>query len=267
MSIRTDLAIEKEDTKNLYKTSEETVEKIKITRLEKGNEKYVTIEFESLDKIAEYDTLEEEIIKGLRFVVGSVTDNVLVAGLGNTEITPDSIGPLTANKILATRHIAGNFAEKIGLKNLKSVAVISPSVLGKTGIETAEIIKGIKDKISPDFLIVIDALASSSISRLFCSVQISNQGISPGSGVKNSRQEISEKTFNIPVIAIGVPTVVDAKNLANELTGEKVKKETDMILTPKDADLLSHRMSEIIARSLNVFLQPETEKEWVLALV
>ncbi len=265
MSLRTDLAIEKEDIKNLFEKEEETRENIKITRLQNNSEKYVTIDFESLERIVDYEPLEEEILKGIEYVFEGEKETALVAGLGNTEITPDAVGPLTANKILATRHIMGEFAEKNGLEDLKSVAVISPGVLGKTGIETAEIIKGVKDKINPSFLIVIDALASSSLSRLFRSVQISNQGISPGSGVKNKRKEISEKTFSVPVIAIGVPTVVDAKNLAGEITGEK--GGADMILTPKDADLLTQKISEIIARSINRFLQPETDREWLLALV
>lgn len=269
MAFRTDLAIEKENGENAFEKEEETKENIKLTRLlnKEKKEKYITIEFPSLELISDYEEIEKKITNELKKAFDKECEKILVVGLGNTEITPDSIGPKTAQKILATRHIAGAFAEQIGLKGIKSVAVISPNVLGKTGIETAELIKGVVDKIKPDGVIAIDALASLSVNRLFRSVQISNNGISPGSGVKNSRREISEKTLNIPVVAIGVPTVVEASNLAFELTGKEITEQTDMIVTPKDADLLSHRISEILARSINVFLQPEIDKEVLFSLV
>lgn len=266
MALRTDLAIEKSDTKKNYQEEIIKRENIVITRHKKEREKYVTIEFESLFHITDYKDLEEEIIKALEFVSGKKYESFLISGLGNTEITADAIGPLTANKILATRHIMGEFAKQNGLESLKSVSVISPGVLGKTGIETAEILRGIKEKTNPEAMIVIDALASGSLSRLYNCIQISNQGISPGSGVKNSRKEISEKTFSVPVIAIGIPTVVDANTLAFEITGETGEK-ADMILTPKDSDILTDKMSEILSRALNLFLQPETDRDIVLALV
>lgn len=269
MAFRTDLAIEKESLENQFIKEEEVKENIKITKLEneEKKEKYITLEFPNLETLTEYETIEKELLSSLKFVLPEEYENILVVGLGNTEITPDSIGPLTANRLLATRHIAGSFAEQIGLKGIKSVAVFSPNVLGKTGIETAELVKGVADRIKPDAVIAVDALASLSLNRIFRSVQLSNKGISPGSGVKNKRKEISEKTLGIPVIAVGVPTVVDAMNLAYELTGEESKTDTDMIVTPKDADILAHRISEILARSLNIFLQPEIDREVLFSLV
>lgn len=194
-------------------------------------------------------------------------ENLLIAGLGNTDITPDAVGPLTVKHILATRHISGQFAENIGLKGLKSVSVIAPGVLGQTGIETTELIKGAIAAVKPDAVIVIDALAAMSAERLFKTVQLCDTGISPGSGVKNARREISGKTLGIPVIAIGVPTVTDADSLAYELTGKEPEKSCDMFVTPKEVDLLCDRISEILSSALNRFLQPEIEEDIISQLV
>jgi len=229
--------------------------------------KYITVEFPSVDKIDSFDEIKDELITALRELLPEKYNNILVVGLGNDEITSDSIGPNTAKRLLATRHIAGEFAENIGLKGLNSVSVVAPNVLGKTGIEVSEIIESIVKKTAPQAVIVIDALASMSITRLFKTVQLCDTGISPGSGVKNSRRELSQKTLGVPVIAVGVPTVVDALTLAFEITEELPKNDTDMIVTPKDADLLCHRISEILSSSLNVFLQPNIAPEIIFSLV
>ena len=282
MGIRTDLAIEftkNENYKNIdYKSEEKRNGEVLSTYTEifseKGEKetkkeigKYITLEFPSVDKIDCYEEIEKETVKALKLLLGEDKKNILVVGLGNDEITSDSIGPFTVKKILATRHIAGNFAEKIGLKGLKSVSAIAPNVLGKTGIESTEILKGIIEQIKPDAVIVIDALAAGSIERLFKTIQFSNNGITPGSGVKNSRKEISEKTLGVPVIAVGVPTVVDALSLAFEITEQIPKNDVDMILTPKDADILCKKISEILSKALNVFLQPLIEPEIIFSLV
>lgn len=279
---RTDLAIESayNSTHHIYKRKKEQkcklFSEIFFTKVENEAQKketgleigeYITVSFEDLLKIDGYEEIEEDIIESLEKILPEKRENILVVGLGNEEITSDAIGPLVAKKILATRHIEKDFAEQIGLKGIKSVSVIAPNVLGKTGMETAEIIKGITEKIKPDCIIAIDALLAGSITRLFKTIQICNTGISPGSGVKNRRKEISEKTVGIPVIAIGVPTVVDAVSLSEELSGKEAVFETDLIVTPKDSDLLCHRISEIIATALNVSLQPEIEKDLLLSLV
>lgn len=278
MSIRTDLAIEEIGEEKGIKTLNKTKGEVQINEVEISDEKtaeklnkkagkYITVEFPSLEKITDYEDIKNGIKESLHSLLKEKDDNILVVGLGNNEITADSIGPATTVKLLATRHIAGEFAEKIGLHGLKSVSVITPNVLGKTGIEVTETVAGLVEKIKPQAVIVIDALASRSINRLFRTVQLSDSGISPGSGVKNSRKELSLKTLGVPVIAVGVPTVMDAGNLAFELTGKETVSDTDMIVTPKDADLLCHRISEILAEALNVFLQPEIEEEILLKLV
>ncbi len=263
MSIRTDLAIEIE---NEGYTTEQTGS-VKTHFLENEGGKYYTLEFESVEKLSDFKDIETSVFSALRNLLPQKQNKILVVGLGNLDITSDAIGPLVANKIFATRHIAGSFAESIGLENLKSVAVMAPNVLGKTGIEVQEIVKGTVDTVKPDAVIVIDALCAKSIARLFSCIQLCDKGISPGSGVKNSRKELSKNTLGVPVIALGVPTVVDAMTISYELTGNIAKTHTDLIVTPKDADLLCHRMAEMISEILNVFLQPEIERDVILQLV
>ena len=282
MALRTDLAIEmsggeNEDIKGVEKEYNEQgdikITTVKITSVEgeratgKPMGEYITLEFPPIYKICDYSVLEKTVIGALERLLKGKRENILIAGLGNTEITPDAVGPLTARGILATRHISGQFAEDIGLKGLKSVSVITPGVLGQTGIETAELIKGAISAVRPDVLIVIDALTAGSAERLFRTIQLCNTGISPGSGVKNSRQEISEKNLDIPVIAVGVPTVTAADTLALELTGKEAEKESNMFVTPKDVDLLVDRISEILAQALNLFLQPEIDGDIISRLV
>ncbi len=278
MSRRTDLAIEENINENGINWEEKNIKDVKITTVEISDEetakkinknigKYITVEFSSLQKITDYSEIKDAIIFSLKSIIGKSLKKVLVVGLGNREITADSIGPTVAEGLLATRHIAGDFAESIGLMGLNSVAVVTPNVLGKTGIESTELIEGLVKKIEPEAVIAIDACISLSINRLFRTVQMSNSGISPGSGVKNSRRELSLKTLGVPVISIGIPTVVDAMTLAFELTGKETKTDTDMVVTPKDSDLLCHRISEILSEALNVFLQPEIDEEVLFDLV
>lgn len=281
MPIRTDLAIDlsedlREQADGIEK-SEKINGDIKITEIRVTSEQgekflgrkigtYITLEFPEVMKITDYGNLKAGIIDVLNEILPD-RENILVVGLGNCEITPDAVGPVTARHILATRHISGQFAEEIGLRGLKSVSVMAPGVLGQTGIEVLELIKGTAEAVKPSAVIVIDALASKSVGRLFKTVQICNTGISPGSGVKNSRNEISYETLGIPVIAVGVPTVVDASVLAYELTGKETEINTDMFVTPKEVDLLTDRISEIISSALNIFLQPDIEEDIILSLV
>ncbi len=282
MAVRTDLAVElaggeNEALKGVERKFEEKgeikISTVKITSAEgertvgKPIGEYITLEFPPIYKISDYSELKNEVVKALETLISGKRDSILIAGLGNTEITPDAIGPLTAKQILATRHISGQFAENIGLKGLRSVSVITPGVLGQTGIETTELIKGAAEAVRPDALIVIDALAAGSAHRLFKTIQLCNTGISPGSGVKNSRREINEKTLGIPVIAVGVPTVTDADSLCFELTGKEPEKSSDMFVTPKDVDLLADRISEILSLALNRFLQPEIDEDIIAGLV
>ena len=281
MRARTDLAIELDEEvsgslgveKSASSDGDIKVTRIRITssegektmRRRKGS--YVTVEFPQLYKITDYSGLKKMLIKELKSLLPESPDRVLVVGLGNTDITPDAVGPLTAGKILATRHISGQFADGIGLKGLKSVSVLSPGVLGQTGIESAELIKGAAQAVKPEVVIIIDSLASRSTERLFRTVQLSDAGIAPGSGVKNSRREINSETLGVPVIAMGVPTVMDAEALAYELTGRETEKSSGMFVTPKEVDMLCGRISDILAAALNVFLQPDIDEDIVAGLV
>lgn len=237
----------------------------KIIGKEKG--KYITLEFEEIDKISDFSQIKKYLLESLQSLINSQKDDIFIIGLGNRDITCDNIGPLTVSKLLATRHIKGEFLKIKGLENLKSVAVLAPDVMGKTGLEVKEIAESLVEKIKPSAVIVIDALMSSSSRRIFRTIQLCNTGISPGSGVKNEREEISENTLKVPVIAIGVPTVVSASALAFEFTGKEPQAESEFIVTPTNVDLLSKKICELLASVLNEFLQPEIPPEILKALV
>lgn len=205
----------------------------------------------------------------------------MIVGLGNLYVTPDALGPKVVPEIEVTRHIL-EYMPKAMPEDTRPVSAISPGVLGITGIETMEILKGVVDNVKPKLLIVIDALASRSIDRISSSIQIADTGIVPGAGVENKRKEISKKTLGIPVIAIGIPTVVDLATVTNECIDifienlqEKamsndylnklkerdnyedikealVPKDYNMIVTPKEIDKLIENMSKIISKAINM---------------
>ena len=252
---RTDLCIENEKTKENVKITEKK-EGITLYEGENDGSRHITVAFPDILKTVDYSTLENEIILSLKSLLPEIKGNIMVVGLGNTDITPDAIGPFTADGVLATRHIMGDFAKNIGLDTLKSVSVISPNVLGKTGIESAEIIKSVAESTKPQAVIAIDALCASDLERLFRTIQLTNGGISPGSGVKNSRKALNKETLGVPVVAVGIPTVAELKN-----------NDGQMIVTAKDADILCKNISEILSRSINLFLQPDTDPEIILSLV
>ncbi len=237
----------------------------KILGKEKG--KYITLHFPQIDKIADFESLKREIKNAVEGLLPKGFEELFVVGLGNDEITADAIGPKTTQKILATRHITEDLAVSVGLKGLKKVSVLAPDVLGKTGLEAAEIIRAIAEKTRPDAVVVIDALCAENADRIFKTVQASNTGISPGSGVKNSRKEISEKTIGARVISIGVPTVIEASFSSCEPSEGEGFRQTDLIVTPKDCDLLIHRMSEVLASALNYAFQPNIASEILDELV
>ena len=224
--------------------------------------KYYTLKFDRLDRITQTEELKDAIIKALCRLLPENRESIMVAGLGNSDITPDALGPLTVNKLIATRHIGKELKEKLGLEKLKDVSALAPGVLGKTGIETVEIISATVEKTKPSALIVIDALAARSPERLCSTVQLSDTGISPGSGVNNSRKEISFNTLGIPVIAIGIPTVIDSSTY--DSSGKN--KDDNMMVTPKEIDLLIEKASEVISSALNIFLQPEISEDIISCL-
>ena len=214
---------------------------------------YVTMDLPPLsdsdEELCEHATLLGEELKRLLPPRGSV----LVVGLGNESITPDAIGPATAKLVLATRHIEGEFARASGLSDLRPTAVVHPGVVGETGVETAELIRGVCRTVSPAAVIAVDALAAASPDRLGTTVQMSDGGIAPGAGVGNHRAALDCHTLGVPVIAIGVPTVVDAAGLFSRETAETLRY---MMVTPREIDLLVHRCARLIAMSIHKALHP-----------
>lgn len=226
--------------------------------LGKGKGRYITLESGSLSRFSDlYQNMAEELAAELRELLPE--GEIFVAGLGNRDITPDAIGPQTAERVLATRHLKNELdsEEEEFLTSLRPVSSLAGGVLGQTGIETAELIRAVCSEIKPAAVIAADALACSDISRLGTTIQISDSGISPGSGVSNTRRELSAGTLGIPVIAVGVPTVVDMHTIVKSLAGVDVKEDTpNMMVTPRDIDRLSERASQLIAFGINLALQP-----------
>ncbi len=281
MDIRTDLAIEQIESvsgeESGIERQERNVGQVKIIDVSIKNEsaaksigrpigKYSTIECERMLNAM----LSQDIIEAVRTVLSELLSDiggtVLVVGIGNTEITSDALGPKTASKILATRHIIGELADEIGLKGLRSVVALSPGVLGQTGMEAKEIIEGAVSLVKPSAIIAIDALAARSVSRLGNTVQISDTGIFPGSGIGNSRTEISEKTLGVPCIAVGIPTVVDAATLCYDLTGINSREHNLMIVTPKEIDMLIEKASDLLGKAINMAIQPKIDSELLFSL-
>ena len=308
-NFRTDLALERKDlfkkNNNLeeidgIETEEREInDNLKVSRVKITNKNgeqaigkpigtYITIDINKL-RMAEEEDIEESakiLSEELRAIINKhveIKDDILVVGLGNIYVTPDSLGPKVINDIDVTRHIIKYLPQYID-ENTRPVSAISPGVLGTTGIETLEILEGIVQNIKPKLLIVIDALASRSIERISSTIQLSDTGIVPGAGVGNTRKEISEKTLGIPVIAIGIPTVVESAVLVNDCLNlfiEKLQQDAksndylnnlkdqdnyeeikealnpsnyNMIVTPKEIDELIENMSNIVARGINMSL-------------
>lgn len=276
-------------------------ERIKITRVrvtspegEKAIGKpmgnYITLEIPGLrenDQELYEDTckaLAKELIGILKLEEKTLT---LVVGLGNWNVTPDALGPKVVSSMMVTRHLLEYLPDQVD-EGVRPVCAVAPGVLGITGIETGEIIKGIVDRVRPDYIIAIDALASRKIERVNTTIQIADTGIAPGSGVGNKRMELSKDTLGIPVIAIGVPTVVEAATMANDTIDlvldsmiEQAPQGTEfynmmksidreekyqmikevlepyvgnLIVTPKEVDDAVRRISKVIANGLNIAL-------------
>lgn len=278
MSLRTDLAIETaeitdansdmlpEGITRMNRGSAFRITEIRVEsdrcgeKIGKRKGRYITLEAPRLSHISDrYRDMVLELCAEIRSFVKD-RKKILVAGLGNDDITPDALGPCTASGVMATRHIREQEPGDEFLQNLRNVSVLLTGVMGTTGIETAEIIKAVLEKTEPELLIVIDALACSSPERLGTTVQISDTGISPGSGVENKRSEISERTLGIPVIAIGVPTIIDIHTVIESVTGIKTDdKLPNMMVTPKNIDILISHASRLIATGINMALQPSLD--------
>jgi len=305
-SFRTDLAVE---TREAYKKAlsidmpgvtveDEVIDDVKITRVkvetQEGAENigkpignYITLDAPQI-KDNEPDVNEKVymvLARELRKLIGENKDkSVLVVGLGNWNVTPDALGPKVISYVEVTRHIL-EYAPEYVNRPLRSVSAISPGVLGTTGMETGEVIKGVIDKIKPDLVIAIDALASRKLERISTTIQIADTGISPGSGIGNKRMALSQETLGVPVLAIGVPTVVDAVTMANdtiELMLENIDKigsqngvdydrikqisdedkyamvkavlnpyVGDLVVTPKEIDAIITSVSDVVSQGIN----------------
>lgn len=309
INIRTDLAIE---ARELYKEEQnievegvevekEESDEIDITRVkilnEVGMEKmgkaigtYITIESPGIKNADEdlKDEISRTVAKELKNLIKPTKlTKTLVVGLGNVNVTPDALGPKVVDRVYVTRHFFKAYG-KTEDETLADVSAISPGVLGVTGIETVETIKGIVEKTKPDLIIAVDALASRKTERLNTTIQITDTGISPGSGVGNSRKELNQQYLGVPVVAIGVPTVVDAATMTNDtinLIIENMKSEIskedefyklldsigsderykyiteilrdsvdNLMVTPKDIDDIITDLSHMIANGINISL-------------
>lgn len=190
---------------------------------------------------------------------------LLVACLGNAAITPDALGPRAARWVLATRHVAGR--EQL-FRKFRPVAVLAPGVLGQTGIETAGIIRTVAREIGASAVLAIDALAARDLSRLGRTVQIADCGIAPGAGVGNDRAELSRHTLGIPVVSMGIPTVVDCRTLLHDLgLPAPAGVPQSMVVTPRDVDLLIDRGAHLIGMAVNHAAQPELTPEEIAYLI
>lgn len=291
MNYRTDLALERINFEKIkaeekgYVEETDSYENMKISTIDiksqafadkigKALGRYITIEVPSFSSwVLTDDQYIDYIGKHIGKMLPQEKAPVLVVGLGNTEITPDALGPKTADKVLPTRHLTKEIIKASGLGPLKSVAVFSTNVLGKTGVESAEIVKSLADFLKPSAVIVIDALAAADVTRLGATIQISNTGIAPGSGVGNHRKLLNQKTLGVPVISIGIPTVVDAYTLTHAILADEGKTQFDhttvqnMMVTPREIDLMIDRAATVLSLSINNALQPHISAEDMSYLV
>ncbi|MCL2387870.1 MAG: GPR endopeptidase [Defluviitaleaceae bacterium] len=310
-NIRTDLALEMRE--HLTDGSGNELSGVEIT-IEEDEELGITVTWVSIEDeegaaamgkpIGNYITLEsaamkendpdthDEIAKILARKLGKLHELpsdavILVVGLGNRQVTPDALGPKVCEKLLVTRHLGEDVPEELKGK-LRAVSALSPGVMGITGIETAEIVKGVTEKIRPDLIIAIDALAARRTSRINATIQMSDAGVNPGAGLGNRRTPINQGSMGVPVIAVGVPTVVDAATLVNDTMDKmlsamaealpegdaflemlstleederysliaEILSSGNMFVTPKDVDAVISRLANIIANTLNIALHP-----------
>lgn len=284
---RTDLALEeKESIKGnqeipgvVLEQEKMEQEKVKISKVQIKDEKgskimrkpigsYITIESEDM----EIEGIEEIICNQLKKLMGNFQkEKILIVGLGNREITPDALGPKVVDRLFVTRHLIREFGKEFQKRNhFLEMCALAPGVMAQTGMESREILQGVIKNVMADVIIVIDALAARNVGRLNRTVQITDTGISPGAGVGNNRKALNKETLGVDVIAIGVPTVVDAETIVEDRVEESLlqagfsedevkvflnevqfRREQNMFVTTKDVDEEINKMSEIISDALN----------------
>ena len=218
--------------------------------------RYVTMELGALLRREEdafsqaCAVLAEELRRQLALSPG---EEVLVVGLGNPDITPDAVGPLAAETVLVTRHLREQLPEDFGA--FRPVSVFRSGVLGTTGVESAALTAAVVEKVRPAAVVAIDALAASDPARLCRSVQITDAGIVPGSGVGNARSAMTTETLGVPVVAVGVPTVVDARTLCAAYTGAEPEMAEELFVTPRDIDRRVRDTARLVGYAVDLALQ------------
>lgn len=278
--IRTDLAVESrercgEEEELRGVTCEESYDEekhVKITRVRVESENgarligkpigtYLTIEAPELSEPEEgtHREISGVLAEELKKLMGEKIRSVLVVGLGNREVTPDALGPQVVGNLYITRHLLKEYGEyAFPEKKVASISGVVPGVMAQTGMEALEIVKGIADETKPQCIIAIDALAARSIKRLGRTIQLADTGINPGSGVGNHRKGLNAQTLGIPVIAIGVPTVVDAGVIVYDACHDVDKIPaglSGMFVTPKNIDETVKRLGYTISEALNMMFE------------
>ena len=270
---------------------ESVLEGYKLTRVEiispegervtgKAMGKYLTLD---VGKIWERGSGEmEQVCRAMAKILGEVchsAESVLVVGLGNTLITADALGPEALSHIIVTRHLKTDSPEIFEKMKFFDVSALSPGVLSQTGIESAEIVKSVTRKLMPSLVITIDALASRDIERLGTVIQVSDTGVAPGSGVGNRRPELNASSLGVPVVSIGIPTVVDALTLAASVieacgeekksfgNNEKILECKNMFVTPKDCDKIISFTSKVIGYSINTAFHSSLSFEDMISVI
>jgi spore protease len=273
MENRTDLAVESFESRVKSKLSgvvvdeKDNVTTVKILNTEgsqaigKPIGNYITLQVKSFVSDTDiFDGRLYEFARVLRSLLPKDIKSVLVAGIGNKEITADALGPKVSRYILPTRHVIDELKQTSGFENLFPVSSIATGVLGETGIETAEVICGVVEQVKPSCVIAVDALAATSTQRLGTTVQFSDTGISPGSGVGNHRHEISKKTLGVPVISIGIPTVV----CTSVISGNDCD---NTFVTPREIDRITEQGAKLIGMGINVCFQKDMDCHDLYTLV
>lgn len=220
---------------------------------------YVTLSFKSMEEASVRNVISSQLVEILdKMCIDFLLQRILVVGLGNDEMISDAIGPKTISQIVVSAHLF-EYEKKVH-PGLNNCAAIAPKVMGQTGLESARIVKGIVDFYKPQCVLVVDALATDSFSRINRAIQISNIGIIPGSGVGNHRLAINEETLNIPVISIGVATVTTIRSILKEMKIEKEYEHNDCIITPRDMDTECKQIVSILSHAINCFVHPAYEE-------
>ncbi len=285
MRVRTDLALEARESFEGSETEvhgviveEEYDEErdIRVTRVRIESERgakemgkpmgrYLTLEAPGMASPDEnyHREISECLADCLLELVGEArAREVLVAGLGNRDVTPDALGPKAVSNLLITRHLIREYGKAaVGGESVNAISGIVPGVMAQTGMETSEILQGVIDQTKPDLVIVIDALAARSTRRLSRTIQLTDTGIQPGSGVGNHRGSLTRESLGVPVIAIGVPTVVEAAAIIYDAQGscERMPPHlNDMFVTPKNIDETVRQLSYTISEALNIAFFPRT---------